>query len=510
MSRVKCNGSRTKRNDQSEPPEYIKWDPMHDPIEPLKLADALIEIMEDEKVQADMLGAPLLRMERTITWHDERFELDLGEHNPKEFFEKSSFIPIRMVNALKKLGIYRFGYDEERGTGQLMIYIDGVFRAANFVEVVIQRLLDERSKQNLIKEAVEALKRDVPRIPWDRWNTNRLLVNCVSGMLDPSNVVLLEHSPEYLSTFQLPVRWNPKVKPNRVDSFLGELLPEAEIQVVLEMIGYMATSDISAKHFFVFEGEGNTGKTEFLNLVQNFIGSRNITITSLQDIADNRFALSGLENKLLSIFDDIGDTPIKSTSAIKVLTGKFSTIRVEHKGVDAYMAPLYARMLFTCNMMPACYTDHTEAWYNRPLIIPFKQTFTGDKVDTRLTDILAQKGCLERLFLLVSVALQRLMNRKMQFEVTTGMLEAAAKYRNRADTVAAFVAERCKLSPDESVNKSSWNTSYKDWCEESGRKYLGRNKAYDRLLSLHKSIVIDKERGGPNIFRGISIRTDFD
>ena len=80
------------------------------------MAEALIEIQEYEKQQNDSLMIPLQRMEKSLAWHEKRIELDIGEHNPKDFFEKSSFVPIRMVNVLKKLGIYRFGHDEERGT----------------------------------------------------------------------------------------------------------------------------------------------------------------------------------------------------------------------------------------------------------------------------------------------------------------------------------------------------------------------------------------------------------
>lgn len=400
------------------------------------------------------------------------------------YFEKRTFIPLRLAKDLARKKQYCFGYDGNRGTGQLMEYKKGVWRRAIDVEVDAQRLLGEHTKNNRIKDAIGALEREVERRPWTHWNIERQYINCTNGLLDPRSQKLYKSSAEFYSTFQLPVAWNSNTSENRVDSFLNELLPPDEVQILLEIIGYLATCDISAKHLFILEGEGDNGKTELLTLIKNFIGMRNISIVSIQDLADNRFAPANLENKQLALFDDISELAIKNSSILKVLTGKFSTIRVEHKGVDAYEAPLYARLLFTCNVFPRSY-DHSSAWYQRPLIIPFKNTFTGDDIDLGLAEELAKHASLERLLFLSVQALTNLIERKFRFVPTPSMMEAKGQYRIRTDTVTSFVEEECILSSNESVNKGVWYNRYAKWCEGGNDTPLGRNKAYDRLKNLY-------------------------
>ena len=423
-----------------------------------------------------------------------------------DFFPDGKFCPLALVKALEARNTFCFGFDEDRGTGCLMVYEGGVWRTATNVEIDAHRMLGVRTRQSHVRETVGALSLDVPHRPWPRWNAERLLVNCSNGMLDPRTLELKEHAPEHFSTFQLPVRWNPDVAPNRVDSFLHELLSPDEVKTVLEIIGYVATADISAKKFFVFEGDGDNGKTELLNFIENFIGARNLTKCSLEDIANNRFALASLENKQLVVFDDISDKGLENTSAVKVLTGMSPTIRIERKGLDAYIVPLYARLLYTANSVPVSRSDHSKAWYNRPLIISFKNQFIiGENADPLLTRTLAQQECLERLFLLAATALKDLIDRKLQFSLTSDMVEAKEQYRMRSDSVAAFVAERCIVSPAGEVNKVEWHRNYESWCERNHYERLGRNIAYKRLLSL-EGITDGKRPGGERIFRGLSLK----
>jgi P4 family phage/plasmid primase-like protien len=420
-------------------------------------------------------------------------------------FPDGKFCPLALVKALEARNTFCFGFDEDRGAGCLMVYEGGVWRTATNVEIDAHRMLGVRTRQSHVRETVGALSLDVPHRPWPLWNAERLLINCQSGMLDPRTLELKEHAPEHFSTFQIPVRWNPDAAGNRVDSFLHEVLPAGEVQTVLEIIGYVASCDISAKKFFILEGKGDTGKTVVLSLIQNFIGLRNIAFCSLQDIADNRFASANIENKQLVIYDDLGEKGLENTSNIKVLTGGLPTMRVERKGVDAYFTPVYARFLFTCNAMPPSYTDHTGAWYNRPLIIPFKNEFKGNRADKSLMKTLARQECLERLFVLGAKALGDLIGRNMQFSMTTNMTEAGGEYRRRADSVAAFVSESCLLLPEASVNKVAWHDDYTRWCERAGYKPVGRNKAYERLLSV-EGVTDDKISGAERIFRGIGLK----
>jgi len=216
-----------------------------------------------------------------------------------QFFDGRSFVPLRAARAIKSEGTYAFGYDEDRGTGQLMEYSHGVWRVPVLLSKTIQALLGEEVRKARVEEVISALSRDVPWLPWRQWNDHPRLINCANGMLDPVSMELLPHRPEYHSTFQIPVNWNPEARCEEVDRFLVEVLPGDCAETVDMILGYLCIPDITADKLFVLLGPEKAGKTTFFSLLQALIGTRNVAVVSLQDLADNRFALAQLENKLL-------------------------------------------------------------------------------------------------------------------------------------------------------------------------------------------------------------------
>ena len=421
-------------------------------------------------------------------------------------FDGTTFVPLRLARAIKARGTFCLGVDPERGTGQLMEYRDGVWLPAVDVDRKAQELLGESVRRNRVEETIAALRRDVPRRPWSQWNIPRQLINCANGMLDPITAELVPHSPDHYSTLQIPVSWDPRARSDRLDRFFSEILSPGEAAVAAQMVGYFATPDTSVKRLFILEGEANTGKTVFLSLVTAFVGLRNIAVVSLQDLADNRFALAQLENKLLATFDDLDSRALRSSSIPKVLTGRFDRIRVERKGRDAYSAPSYARMLFTCNRMPSCSSDCSSAWYNRILVIPFSRVIPEERQDVGLTRQLTTPEALQRMLQLAVDGLRDLIGQGMRIRETESMAKSLADYRGRTDTVAAFVDECCRLGLSERLKRTHWLREYRSWCEESKCHPLGRNTAYARLLGLG-GIGDAKDADGSLVFTGITIGT---
>jgi len=446
------------------------------------------------------------RVYRTYRKKSERAEQAAVDSAPYFGGESgTTFIPLRLARAVKASGTYLFGFDPERGAGQLMEYSNGVWRPATSVDIEMQRRLGEEVRRARIEETIAALNRDVDRRPFEAWNTHRRLINCLSGMLDPLALELKPHSPEYYSTMQIPVRWNPQAECGRLEKFLREVLPEDCIELAFMMLGYLLIPDITADKLFVLQGPANAGKTTFLSAVQALIGERNTAVISLQDLAENRFAAAGLENKLLCVFDDLDNMPLRSAAMLKVLTGGFSRFRVERKGQDAYEAPLYARMLFTCNEMPTS-PDKTRAWYRRVCLIPLEKVVPREQRDPDLVEKLTTSEAKEALFTLVVMHLGDLIRKGLRFPEPESVQSALKDYKGRNDTVVAFVQERCVVEKGYRISRTRWYEAYKAWCEENSLRHLSRMKAYRRLRA---EFSPSEPKGGlDRFFEGIGLRDE--
>lgn len=413
-----------------------------------------------------------------------------GEADPSP--EHGSFVALRRARQIKAEGAYAYGFDPETGGGRLMVYGGGVWLPAVGVDVRVQQLLGEGVSRKRVAETIAALQRDVPRRPWGEWNPERLLVNCPNGIVDPTTGELHPHDPELWSTIQIAVEWDPDARCERMDQLLREVLPDDGLDLACTALGYLLVPNISADKLFIVVGPTSTGKTTFLTVVQALVGELNTAVVSLQDLADNRFALAQLENKLLCVLDDLDNTPLRSAVVPKVLSGGFPRIRVEHKGKDAYSAPLYARLLFTCNEVPSC-PDKTPAWYRRLLLLPF--TKRPRRVDPHLVEKVTTPEALQRLLVLVVQGLGRLIRNDMAFPEQVSSTELMSRYRGQNDTVVEFVGDCCEIGAEFRVLKTGWYKAYTDWCAGSGYRAVGRGEAYERACAIEGVQEVKGDRG---------------
>jgi len=272
-------------------------------------------------------------------------------------------------------------------------------------------------------------------------------------------------------------------------------------------LGYTLIADLWGDMFFCLVGPGGSGKTTMLEAHLGMLGAANWSQVTLQDLAENRFAPARLENKLVGAFDDLDSTALKSVSKIKALTGGFPWLDVERKCRDAYRAPLYARLIFTCNEMPRS-PDKSEAWYDRVCLIPFQRRFrdTVDE-DRNMPAKLATPEARQALFALAVAGLRTLADNEWRFPEPQSVGVELSEYRCRNDSIAAFMEDRCLRGPDMKVQRTQWYEAYKQWCEASGLHPVGRNIAYQHLRDEFGCSDQTGHAGGRSIV-GIALLTE--
>ena len=68
-------------------------------------------------------------------------------------------------------------------------------------------------------------------------------------------------------------------------------------------------------------GEGQNGKSTFINLIKKFLGEKNVSNVPIQKLERDKFAVASLHGKLANLHSDLPKTALREASVFKQLTG---------------------------------------------------------------------------------------------------------------------------------------------------------------------------------------------
>ena len=200
----------------------------------------------------------------------------------------------------------------------------------------------------------------------------------------------LELSPDYLILHRIDheVDWSALSDPACYENF--EACAEARTPffrkvfqdwvgdrwiLLYEVIGYtLYSKGYPFGKAIMLEGEGLNGKSTYLALIKEILGGRNITSITLQDVATDKFAGGELFGKLANIYADLPSEMLRQTGRFKILTGEDYVCFDRKYARRRVCFTNYAKLLFSCNVLPAV-TDTTLAFWRRWLVIGFHNQF---------------------------------------------------------------------------------------------------------------------------------------
>ena len=313
-------------------------------------------------------------------------------------------------------------------------------------------------------------------------NANPYIINLQNGLYNVLEDKLTEHTPKYLSTIQLPVSYTPGAQCPRFIQYLHEVLPEEQIPLIQEMMGYFLIPVTRAQKSFLMVGAGGAGKSQLLLVLNELLlGKENVSNVSWQAF-NERFKPAELYGKLANIFADLPTKNIEDNGIFKALVGE-DYITAEKKNKDPFSFQNKARLLFSCNSIPKNYGDKSEGFYRRLIIIRFDHAVPEDKKDPEIQDKFRKEA--NGIFLFALEGLRRLMRNNYRFSETAANKEELQRYREESDSVLAFVRDCCEVGggEDTMVASTELYNSYKAYCEECGLKaYAQRNFIMSVLL----------------------------
>ncbi len=348
-------------------------------------------------------------------------------------------------------------------------------------------------KMTVVKEVAQLILSDLNYLSQDNLNANEDLINFQNGLLRVSgnSVKLLPHSPEVLSTIQIPCKWTDHEIPTPVfDSFLDTLTdgdPEIK-QLLLEVMG-VAISNVKGwrtKKALFLVGDGNTGKSQLKSLTERLLGKNNYIGMDLSEI-EARFGTGSLYGKRLAGSSDMSFLSVDELKVFKKLTGG-DDVHMEFKGQQAFSATFTGILWFCTNKLPRFSGDKGAWLYSRIVPVYCPNVIPPEKQDKQLLDKMyaEREGIVQKCV----KALQTVIANGYKFSEPESVITAREQYQAINSTVISFFEDCMCPWPNGSIGGSTITTgkihkAYLLWCRENNNGYSKPAKEFREELATH-------------------------
>ncbi len=380
---------------------------------------------------------------------------------PKEAFfdDEGRFVPKLLADYIMEKHSFLTMTDNE----ETYVHLDGFYQPLGdvFVKKAVKEALGEEYRKNRALEVLDCIK--VSTYTTRREEPSNL-VPLENGVLDLSKnpFELKQHTPEYMFFNKIPVKYAPEADCPAIKKFLREITnAEEDVALLEEVIGFCLYREYFVAKALMLVGDGSNGKSTFLNLVKQFLGTVNVSGRSLQDLELHRFAKADLHTKLANIYADLPDKALQSTGTFKMLTGR-DLIAAEKKFQRTFHYENYAKLMFSANKVPEAYDD-TSAFFRRWLIIVFPKVFTGKEADPYILQKLTTETELSGLLNLALDKLKRL-KETGQFSSSKTTEEVKEDYIRKSSPIAAFVMDCLEIDSDAFIEKKALYAIFADYC----------------------------------------------
>ncbi|WP_084049322.1 phage/plasmid primase, P4 family [Deinococcus hopiensis] len=364
-----------------------------------------------------------------------------------------------------KGGVYVEVLDEvmyQRADKILQSYGYNNLKTANIREV-----LDKISRE----ESVAAL--EVDQTAWE--------LNTRTGILDLESGLLHDHTPEYFSTIQSAAAYRPGSVAHDWMAFLRQAVPDEGDRLLLQQFaGLCLTGDTSPQRALVLVGDGGTGKSTFVRVLQAVLGNL-ATSSALENIKDGSFLVGNLVGKRMCVVSELQQSV--DWLPFKRITGE-DTISVDVKNKTPFTTKLDIKLIILTNVMPRLGEDTSNSSLMRRFL-PVAFNVKPEKPDPTLEARLTHPDELPGVLNWMLEGLRVLRENNMRFPAS----DAAALAREiveDSNKVIGFLRDECRYVPDVQTASADLYAAYRKWCGQNGFSPLHINNFGKHLISAAK------------------------
>lgn len=378
------------------------------------------------------------------------------------------------------------------------VYEDGCYRyyADNMMMGLIKQLVAdydlELVKMGQISEALAHINTDLNYVGQEAMDSNENIINFQNGLLylNGEEPDLREHSPEVLSTIQIPCDWTGEDKPTPVfDAYLHTLTDgDEEIkQLLLEWIG-VCISNLKGwrmKKALFMVGNGDTGKSQLKSLVERLLGKGNYIGIDLKDI-EAHFGTGSIYGTRLAGSSDMSFLSVGELKTFKMLTGGDS-VQVEFKGLQSFETTYNGLLWFCMNKLPKFGGDDGQWVYDRIMVVNCPNVIPRAQQDKQLLDKMYAER--DGIIYKAVMALRTVIANGYRFSEPKSVALAREEYQCTNSTVISFFKECMGPWEDGKINRYCTTGRiykvYQAWCKENNNGYAKTAKEFREQLADH-------------------------
>lgn len=362
--------------------------------------------------------------------------------------------------------------------------------------------------------------------PMEPMSDPSMIIPFKNGLFDFSKYLIdgqmkdcmMHHTPRFFNSWVIPYDLNVHLENGRRPVLfleaLGKIFNEDpysgthdSIDLLFEYLGY-AMTDLATHHkMLLLIGESGSGKSTIQRIFQKVVGFENCVNPSVATLY-RQFGMSQWLHKRLAIFGDfyIPKTYQKEIeeSILKVTGGDLFT--VEKKIInETVQSKIYAKIVIASNKTPN-FKSSKEAFSRRCLFLYFDKK--ADQ-DPNFESTIEKE--IPLIFIEAIQGLRRLIKRgKIGFIQPKSSEFLALRMQRGQSSLAAFVNEKCILSPSLETPKAFLSNEYANWCLENDEE-MEEGHFKTNLLDMFGNKVKESRPGTEDrvyMYKGIGLKKE--
>jgi len=402
---------------------------------------------------------------------------------------------------------YHFVFPEEEvrnWRSALYVYNgdEGVYerRGETFIKDKLEYAAGDFATNHVTNEIIGKVKRmSTARDREFERHPERLVVG--NGVLDLHTGELSNYTPHEYHVTKIDVDWNPDAgDPEEIDRFLHDIVEDDDVATLYRLVAHTLYKQYIGEKAAMLIGGGSNGKSMFLGLIEDFIGSYNVVHRELQDFSDDNFALNNLQGKLANLATEIGEQEVSDTTAFKKATGR-DTIDAAVKHERPITFDNYATLMFATNEMPVFGQDNHAIW-RRWVYVDFPYKFDADDPDAKdpepervIERRIKRDEEFEALLLRCQQEIQRWYEGEPLFADAMEPDQVRDKMKKAAEPVYAFASTCLEGTGDDEdyVEQSVVRACYRAFAEEEDLPRIADNE-FGKRLHAQRDLTIESGR----------------
>lgn len=372
-------------------------------------------------------------------------DIESKNEQRKQVVIMSKFSPVPFAEEIQKNNKFiedkykRFWrYEESEG-----IWKDN---ADSFIKTTLRNNLfgDEQQKRNYVEEVVAYIK-DSNHNDNFKPNADPYLIAFKNKVFNLNINQWQDFMPEHYLTNKINIEIDENVKECPViDNFFQESIGEEYKQILYDLASYSLFRELPYQKVFFVYGSAGTGKSQYMNLLEKFLGDDNCCSFEPRDIEKDPYAGGQMLYKLGNIASDINYDALDNVNQIKKLTGG-DTIKVRLMYKEPFNEKIYCKQIFSTNKLPEV-KEKTNAWYRRIYPIEFNNTVPKNKRNPFLLNDMTTTKELQGFAYKCIESLKRLKENKFIFTWDIDEDEMRIVYEELSNPILKFIKENTEES----------------------------------------------------------------